>query len=278
MNRTRWLLLACGVPLLLVLGVLVSAGLNGGGDAPPPSQSATTATAPPAGRFSPDSAERVDVGKGTQSAAIFQPRSPGGPAEGAVVVFLHGWAGVDPALYGPWIDHLVRRGTTVIYPIYQEPPFLDTATPLANTLVSLRMAFEDVTVDPARLVVAGHSAGGALSADYAASAGAAGLPRPAAIFSVYPGRSIGDVQAQLRPVDGSNIASRTRMLVYAGARDRLVGTRWARQIARTATRADVTLRIVRDPAVDDHAAPARDSSESRRTFWKPLDRLVDATG
>ena len=275
MNRTRWLLLACGVPLLLVLGVLVSAGLDGGGG---PSTAPPAATAPPPPRYAPDSAERVDVGSGTQGAAIFKPRASGGPAAGKVVVFLHGWAAVDPVFYGRWIDHLVRRGTTVIYPIYQEAPFTDATTPLPNMLVALRLAFQDVSVDASRLVVAGHSAGGALSADYAASAQAAGLARPAAVFSVYPGRAIGDVEARLKAVDGRNIASSTRMLVLAGARDTLVGTRWARQIAGSATRADVTLRIVRDPAVDDHGAPARDSPQARETFWKPLDRLVDATG
>ena len=271
MNRTRWLLLICGVPLLLVLLVLVSAGLDGGGEpAPPPPAS----TIPPPSQFSPDSAERTDVGRGPQGAAIFRPKTPGGPADGAVVVFLHGWAGVDAALYGRWIDHLVRRGTTVIYPIYQEEPYRDTETPLANMLVALRLAFEKV--DASRLVVAGHSAGGALASDYAASASAAGLPPPDAVFSAYPGRAIGDIEARLEPVDGRNIPAGTRMLVLGGAGDTLVGTRWARQIARDATRADVTLRIVRDPAVDDHTAPTRDSSEARRAFWKPLDRLVDA--
>ena len=273
MNRTRWLLLLCGVPLLLVLGVLASAGLNGGGDAPSPPPA--TSTIPPPSQFAPDSAERTDVGRGRQGAAIFRPKTPGGPADGAVVVFLHGWAGVDSALYGRWIDHLVRRGTTVIYPIYQEAPYTDTATPLPDMLVALRLAFEEV--DASRLVVAGHSAGGALAADYAASADAAGLPPPDAVFSVYPGRAIGDVRAQLKAVDGGNIPAGTRMVVLGGADDTLVGTRWARQIARDARRADVTLRIVRDEAVDDHTAPTRDSREARRTFWQPLDRLVDAT-
>jgi len=272
MNRTRWLLLACGVPLVIVLALLIGAGLGGGGD-----PAAPTATAPPPPRFEPDSAQRTDIGTGTQSAAVFRPRdAPPGPA--TVVIFLHGWAAVDPAFYGAWIDHLVRRGTTVIYPIYQEAPFTDSATPLPNMLTALRSAFAEVPVAPGRLVVAGHSAGGALSADYAASASAAGLPAPAAVFSVYPGRSIGDVEAKLRPADPSGIARGTRMLVLAGANDTLVGTRWAREIARTATRADVTLRIIRDPAIADHGAPSRSSGEARRTFWKPLDRLVEATG
>jgi acetyl esterase/lipase len=275
-NRTRWLLLACAVPLVIVLGLLVGAGLGAGGEGGGGSQPPLATTALPAPRFVPDSAERIDVGTGPQGAAIFRPRDAGG--SGAVVVFLHGWAAIDPAFYGPWIDHLVRRGDSVIYPIYQEAPFLDTATPVPNILIALRRAFEQVPVAPDRLVVAGHSAGGALSADYAAAARAAGLPQPAAVFSVYPGRSIGHASVRLKPVDAADIAPGTRMLVLAGAHDKLVGARWARQLARTATRADATLRIVRDRAVDDHAGPSRSSPEARREFWEPLDRLVDATG
>ncbi len=271
MNRTRWLLLACALPLVIVLGVLLAAGRGGGGGGGGDASRPPTATVP---AFVPQSAERVDVGAGVTGSAIFRPRDG---ANGSVVVFLHGWAAVDPESYGAWIDHLVRRGTTVIYPAYQQAPFLDTVTPLPNLLVALRWAFEELPVTAQRLVVAGHSAGGALAADYAASAQAAGLPAPAAIFSVYPGRAIGDVPVQLQAVDADKIAGGTRMIVLAGARDRLVGTRWARQIARTATRADVTLEIVRDRRIDDHGAPARSDPQARRAFWAPLDRLLDAT-
>ena len=39
-------------------------------------------------------------------------------------------------------------------------------------------------------MIAGHSVGGALAADYAAVAAFEGLPAPAAVFSVYPGRKL----------------------------------------------------------------------------------------
>lgn len=275
MNRTRALLLVAAVPLLIVIGLLASAVLGDGGGSPAPR---TTQGPRPTSSlaFHPRGARRVDVGRGPTGAAIFRPAEA--RDTGPIVVFLHGWFAVDPRAYGAWIGHLVRGGATVIYPAYQEAPFLDTVTPLANTLVALRLAFEAVPPTGRRLVVAGHSAGGALAADYAASAGAARLPAPAAVFSVYPGRALRGIPLRIPTVDAHNIPARTRVLVLAGAQDRVVGTGFARTIARTATQANATLRIVRDRRVDSHGAPQSSSPTARRTFWAPLDRLLAATG
>jgi len=279
-NRTRALLLVAAVPLLIVLGLLVSAALGGDGGANTREREPehTVATAPPPGPYAPPGTRRTDVGSGARGAAIFRAAEGEDAAPGPVVVFLHGWIAVDPSAYGAWIAHLVRGGSTVIYPIYQEPPFLDTVTPLPNTLIALGSALKRVRVAPGRLVVAGHSAGGALAADYAASARSAGLPAPAAVLSVYPGRSLRGISLRIPAVSARNIPAGTTVLALAGARDRLVGTRVARTIARTATRATATLRIVRDPAVADHAAPQRAGEAARRAFWAPLDRLIAATG
>lgn len=280
MNRTRALLLATAVPLLVVLGLLGSAAIDGGEDRRRASVLAhDQENAARAGSrlFAPPGTQRVDVGRGARGAAIFR-RSDRAGAPGPIVVFLHGWFAVDAAFYGPWIGHLVRGGATVIYPSYQEAPFIDTVTPLPNTLFALSLALKRVPPAAGRLVVVGHSAGGALAADYAASAQAAGLPAPAAVFSVYPGRSLPGIPLRIPTISARNIPAGTRVLALAGARDRIVGTRVARTITRTATRARTRLLIVRDPAVDDHGAPQRSGPASRRTFWAPLDRLVAATG
>jgi len=275
MNRTRALLLAAAVPLLIVIVLLASAVLRGSDrDLAQRTTDGPRSASPLA--FRPRGARRVDVGRGPTSAAIFRPADARDP--GPIVVFLHGWVAVDPRFYGAWIGHLVRGGATVIYPAYQEPPFLDTVTPLANTLVALRLAFEAVPPTGRRLVVAGHSAGGALAADYAASARAAQLPSPAAVFSVYPGRALRGISLRIPTVDARNIPPGTRVVVLAGARDRVVGTGFARTIARTATRANASLRIVRDRRVDTHGAPQGSSPAARRTFWAPLDRLLSPPG
>jgi acetyl esterase/lipase len=251
--------------------------------APPPARerpsepSEQDASQRPSKRYAPPGTERVDVGHGPQGAAIFRrPGSAGRP--GPVVIFLHGWVAIDPQRYGPWIGHLVRDGATVIYPVYQTKPAHDTITPLANVLAGVRAALERVTLAPGRLVAAGHSAGGALAADYAAVAEANGLPAPAAVFSVYPGRKLRHLSLPLPIFDLSLISARTRVLVLAGERDRAVGRGTANQILTGAVNAYATLEVIRDDAVDDHSAPRRYDGAAQRTFWEALDALLAATG
>ncbi|MEA2232604.1 MAG: hypothetical protein QOD83_2420 [Solirubrobacteraceae bacterium] len=263
----RVLLLLTLVPLLIVLGLLAVAALHGRGAERPRAPAVSTPGFAAAGTL------RTDVGRGASGAAIF--RRPG-TAAGAVVVLLHGWGRTDPRIYAPWISHLVARGATVVFPAYQAAPYLDTVSPLANTLAAMTVALRKVSVAHGRLVVAGYSAGGALAADVAASARAAGLPAPAAVYSIYPGRSLPGIPLRIPRVSARNIPAGTRLVVLAGERDRVVGTRVARQIARTASRARVTLRTVRDDMVDDHGAPERHDAVARRTFWSPLDRLIEA--
>jgi acetyl esterase/lipase len=250
---------------------------------PPPASEPAPVTVPdpdPDPQFStdfvPDGARRVDVGSGAQGAAIFTPiRTAGQP--GPVVIFLHGWVALDPRRYGPWIAHLVQRGSTVIFPAYQTKPAYDTITPLADMLAGVRLALPEVNLAPGRLVTAGHSAGGALAADYAAVAKSEGLPAPAAVFSVYPGRKLRYLAVPIPTPDLAAIARGTRVLVYAGERDTAVGSGTARRIVALATHADATLQIITDDAVDEHSAPRTYDGAAQRTFWRPLDALIDAT-
>jgi len=314
-RRVRGLLLAAFVPVLIIAGVLASAvlGQDDPGTnrpiplprpvraAPPPAavqppsapapQPAPTAL-PPApvaepvpgaepgfaadSRFVPEGAERIDLGRDAQAVAIFRAAGSSG-APGPVVILLHGWVAIDPARYGSWIGHLVREGVTVIFPAYQSKPAYDTTTPLANLLEGVRAALLQAPVAPGRLVIAGHSAGGALAADYAAVAADHGLPSPAAVFSVYPGRKLRHLAVPIPTTDLAQIAPGTSVLVLAGERDTAVGSGTAQRIVRDAIRADATLRIIRDDDADEHGAARLATGAAQRTFWAPLDALVAAT-
>jgi acetyl esterase/lipase len=227
-------------------------------------------------QYVPDGAERIDLEQDAQAVSVFRPAGSSG-APGPAVIFLHGWVAIDPERYGPWIGHLVRQGVTVIFPAYQTKPAYDTTTPLANVLAGVRAALGHVLLAPGRLVIAGHSAGGALAADYAAVAADHGLPAPAAVLSVYPGRKLRHLKVPIPATDLAQIAPGTRLLALAGERDTAVGSGTARRIVQTATRAEATLRIITDDAADEHSAPRRSNGAARRTFWAPLDALVAAT-
>lgn len=46
-------------------------------------------------------------GQGDDEYWIFEPISPA-PASAPLVVFNHGWGGMDPKAYGAWIEHIGR--------------------------------------------------------------------------------------------------------------------------------------------------------------------------
>jgi dienelactone hydrolase len=214
------------------------------------------------------------VGRGVQQSTIIRPAEARGPLP--VVVFLHGWGAPDPDFYRPWLEHLAHRGSAVVYPRYQDSFVEPPRQALGNVLAALRIALARPRLDTGRLVVAGHSAGGALAADYAALASTAGVPAPRAIFSVYPGRRLPRVPRGLPEIPPRLIPAGTRIEALASRADGVVGTATARAIVRGATRADARLSLVRDPAAGDHQAPMRTDAAARRAFWAPLDRLVAA--
>jgi acetyl esterase/lipase len=211
------------------------------------------------------------VGRGPQTATIIRPdvdrRLP-------VVVFLHGWGATRPQSYRPWLDHLAREGNAVIYPRYQDSVVEPPPQVLGNVLVGVRQALTRVDVDPRSLVVAGHSAGGALAGDYAAIARSVKLPVPVAVFSAYPGRRLQGVPFGLPEVDPGRIPAATRLVALAGTDDRVVGAQPARRLARLAGAKRRSLVVVSNPAASDHLGPQRADATARREFWARLDRLI----
>jgi acetyl esterase/lipase len=239
-----------------LLALLVLAGC--GGAEPPPEPA-------------PSRLITETVGRGVQQSTILRP-DVDGPLP--VVVFLHGWGAPEPAFYRPWLEHLARRGNAVVYPRYQDSFVLPPRQALGNVVAALRIALARPGLRTDSLVVAGHSAGGALAADYAALAATAGLPRPRAIFAAYPGRRLRRIPDGLPEIPPRLIAAGTRIVALASRADGVVGTRTARELVRGATRARARLVLVDDPAAGDHVAPQRADAAARRTFWAPLDRLI----
>ena len=222
-----------------------------------------------------DGVQRETVGRAARSAVVLTPRDAAGPLP--VVVFLHGWRSLDTDDYDPWLEHLVARGNAVIYPVYEPIAFSRPDRWLADALAGVRTALAEVELRSRSLVVAGHSAGGALAADYAAVAPSLGLPPAEAVFAVYPGRRLPGFPGAIPAADRRTIPPSTRILAVAGADDRAVGDDEARAIVAGAVRVPPPRRrfaLITDEDADDHRAPQRADDAARRAFWARLDRLI----
>src|SRR6185312_15586827 len=110
-------------------------------------------------------------GTGGNEYWIFEPDSPK-PRSAPVIVFLHGWGGMNPLYYGAWLDHLVKRGNIVIYPRYQTNLLTPIGDFLPNTLYAIKDAISRLQTQPGhvspdlnRFAAVGHSLGGLLAAN-----------------------------------------------------------------------------------------------------------------
>src|SRR6266536_2243435 len=220
-----------GVAGLLAALALVAAGCTAGGPAGDragsAAPSATRTVTPPAqpaegpgGRQRRHAGVRTtQVGGSPGSVTIFEPEEPT-PRSAPVVVFTQG---VGPDDYQGWIDHLVARGSIVVF---QDQPFqaVDLTGRRKGPVAGLRAAVRELArpghVKPEwdHLVLVGHSIGGSMAAQLAADTGRERLPRPKALFVLQPPEEDKDSLRVLRGIPPS-----TLVLVLASDRDTRVG-------------------------------------------------------
>jgi dienelactone hydrolase len=238
--------------------------------ATPPTQPATG----PGGLAAPHSAVTVNsYGSGDTQYWIFEPAEPR-PASAPVVIFMHGYGAMEPDHYQAWIDHIVKRGNIVIYPRYQSWLLTAPSTYLGNATAALKSAFIELSnsdhVQPVagKVAIVGHSYGGVLTANIAATAAASGLPQPGAVMCVEPGT--GGFQTY---EDYSKIPAGTLLLCIAGKDDTVVGALDAGRIYFGATNVGKKDRNFIQLISDDHGTPALVADHF---FPVTLDRPLDA--
>ena len=171
-------------------------------------------------------------GSGDLRYYLYEPASPK-PETAPLIVFTHGWGGTDPSLsYGAWINHLVRKGNIVVYPVYQSASsMLNGARYTSNCVKAVLDAIQvlagagHVTPDLDKFATVGHSVGGVLAANIAAVALKSGLPAPRAVMSVEPGNT------PMPPLENmSSIPSDALLLTLVGDQDSVVGFKDAQKI------------------------------------------------
>lgn len=168
---------------------------------------------------------------------LFEPASPR-PDSAHVLVFVHGYGGYNPMIYGKWIKHLVRRGNIVIFPRYQKDLFFPRPPRFAkNVARAIRDALDELQkeehVKPItdQLLFAGHSYGGIISAKLAVQFDKFAIPQPKGLLLCAPGTG---------PLTGGRLRSYkampadTKIVIVVSENDEVVGEKMAKRIHRTA--------------------------------------------
>lgn len=276
-SRSRQALVAIAV---IAAAAIAAVALAADEKQEPSQLPARTGTPAAAGTSAPNrhraALESIRTGGGVRGAEILRPRG-GGDLPG--IIFLHGWGLVERSDYRPWIRHLARAGNQVIVPRYQRDEDSDPGRSLDDAVAGIRRALRRAPGAQRQLVVGGHSAGGALAADYAGVARARRLPRPRAVFSVYPGRRILGYPDGIPQVDPGRIPSGTRILAMAGARDTVVGQSPAQELIADARQVGAARKryvLVEQRSIAGHYGPTRATRLARRVFWGRIDRLIAA--
>lgn len=200
-------------------------------------------------------------GTGGEQYWLFEPSVPK-PDSAPVIVFNHGWGGVYPAIYGAWIEHLVRRGNIVIFPRYQE----DLKTPpknfISNALAAVKDALKRLDKEPGhvkpqldKFALVGHSAGGIVTANLAALAKSSGLPKPLAVMCVEPGNSWTPERISIPVQDLNQVQKGTLLLTVVGEADNIVRGIDAKRIFRETTNIPLADKNFVTLVSDSHGRP-----------------------
>jgi hypothetical protein len=199
------------------------AGDRAGSSAPSVTQPIAQPAQPangPGGKLRRHAGVRITQVSGSPgSVTIFEPKGPT-PPSAPVVAFTQG---VGPEEYQGWIDHLVARGSIVVF---QNQPFqaVDLTERRAGPVAGLRAAVRElarpghVTPQWDHLLLVGHSVGGNMAAQLAADTAAQRLPRPDAVFVLQPRLEDADSTRVLR-----GISTSTLILALASDHDDRVG-------------------------------------------------------
>jgi predicted esterase len=214
------------------------------------------------------------IGQNEDAVWIFRPA--GKPKN--LVVYFHGQGGPEeatPKNHLPWIRHLVKRGSIVVYPRWE---VLYTQDPMPYIVTGVRVATNRVDVKGLPVLAIGYSRGGALAVEYGAVAPKHKLPAPGEIMSIFPA-SVGN---EGKIVDLNSLDHSTQLVIQMGEADQVVGRTGARHLLRRLKKGGFPARNVRldfvssQPGfVADHLAPLRTTPAAQAAFWSVADELLD---
>ena len=170
---------------------------------------------------------------------LFEPAKPT-PKTTNLIVFIHGYGGFNPMIYGQWIKHLVRQGNTVIYPRYQKNVFSpkpqkfspNVITGILTALKTIETGDKHIPTNKDEICIVGHSYGGIVGAEITANWKKYKIPKPKGIFLCAPGT--GPFKAG-RLDSYAGLPTDLKLLVMVNENDYIVGDEMGVKIFETAT-------------------------------------------
>jgi pimeloyl-ACP methyl ester carboxylesterase len=247
---------------------------NAGGAARPPEQQASG----PGGMEAAHGAVKSEYhGSGAQAYWLFEPAQPA-PDQAPLVVFNHGWSAMDPEVYKAWIDHIVKRGNIVLYSVYQDSLRTPVKDFTSNAIVAVLDGIRVLQSEPGhvkplldKFALIGHSMGGPISANMAATWKTQGLPFPRAVMCVEPGKTWGPQTRTLVVLaDLSQVPADTLLLTLNGDKDRLVRDVDAKRIFNETTQIPPANKNYVTLVSDDHGQPPLTANHMAPVAWLPM--------
>lgn len=133
------------------------------------------------------------LGQGAQRVYLFVPAQPNKIKTVPIVLFYHGWQMMNPMNFGGLIDHLVRTGHVVIYPVFQDSEKTPPAQIIVNAAISQRLALDTLQQEfnlipqAGQTLYLGFSIGAAIAINTAIDAQKYALPAADAMILLAPG-------------------------------------------------------------------------------------------
>jgi pimeloyl-ACP methyl ester carboxylesterase len=188
----------------------------------------------------------------------------------AVVVLLHGLGEDSGQQLQPWQVHLAGRGYDVIYPRYEDPPpAVDARDNIVN---AVRKGLRDLGRPQVPLVLLGHSRGGRLAVEAAASL------KPRLVVAFYPGQIN---PAMEPPTNFRQIPPTTNVWLFVGDKDASVGNEGAIELDERLLSFGFPARRIHGAVIRsqgftaDHMSVYDLSPAAKRGIWDRTDRLIE---
>lgn len=168
-----------------------------------------------------------------KSSYLYLPSDPE-LVSGPIIIFLHGYGAYNPAVYGRWINHLVRKGNIVVFPRYQTDfttrpeEFTVNTVRITRNLIDTLLSNEEYPIPYLdKLMIIGHSYGGVIAANLAHNWDEYEIPKPAGILLACPGTNGFDSG---RISSYSNMDSSMNIICFMEKNDVVVDSAFSKEV------------------------------------------------